>query len=175
MNTIITLFILWYTSISSVVPYTPSTQPIQQEGVPEVGIAIQHYKKFKPIKKAHFKAPRTRVYIKPRPTAAPVQKPIQSAQISPSNVVSGCGVYTSHGNQYMDYIFTHESTNNPCAMNELGCIGLGQSCPGGSGLESDCPNWRTDVECQVRHFTAYANKYGGWAGSYAFWIANHYW
>lgn len=75
----------------------------------------------------------------------------------------------------MSFIFNKESTWNPGISNSRGCIGLGQSCPGGSGLARECPNWRTDIECQVRHFTSYANRYGGWAGAYSAWQAKHWW
>lgn len=75
----------------------------------------------------------------------------------------------------LDYIFSKESSWNPTISNGRGCIGLGQSCPGGSGLARECPNWRTDVECQVRHFTGYANRYGGWAGAYAAWLTKKWW
>lgn len=75
----------------------------------------------------------------------------------------------------VNYIFSHESGWNPSAVNHIGCIGLGQSCPGGSGLLNDCPDWQTDVACQTRHFTKYASRYGGWTGAYQFWINNKWW
>lgn len=76
----------------------------------------------------------------------------------------------------VDYIVTHESGWNHLAVNYLGCIGLGQSCPGGSGLASDCPNWKTDQVCQLRHFSRYAvRRYGSWWNAYNFWTRNNWW
>lgn len=76
----------------------------------------------------------------------------------------------------VDYVLSHESTWRPDAVNPTGCIGLGQSCPGGSGLSAECPDWKTNVSCQVRHFTKYAqNRYGGWTGAYNFWQSNRWW
>jgi hypothetical protein len=70
---------------------------------------------------------------------------------------------------YMEYIFQHESSGNPYARNSIGCLGLGQSCPG-SKLTSVCPNLG-DVACQVTFFTTYAHdRYGSWKDAYLFWI-----
>jgi len=76
----------------------------------------------------------------------------------------------------VDFIFTHESTWRPTAVNNIGCIGLGQSCPGGSGLASDCPNWQTDVICQIKHFDKYAKSvYGSWWGAHSAWQSKGWW
>lgn len=76
----------------------------------------------------------------------------------------------------MDYIFTHESGWQPNAVNKFGCIGLGQSCPVGSGLREECPDWQINVNCQVKHFTKYANnRYGNWQKAYQYWLAHHNW
>lgn len=86
------------------------------------------------------------------------------------SVVAGCG-----DNELAHFIYMHESGCNLLSVNANGCIGIGQSCPGGSGLAADCPDWQTNYACQNAHFTKYAQRYGGWAGSYAFWLANHWW
>lgn len=96
----------------------------------------------------------------------------EAVRVAPKAVSS----YSPGDNEAMNYIFMKESSNNPGAVNAGGCIGLGQSCPGGSGLANDCPNWRNDVPCQIAHFTKYANnRYGGWGGAYNFWLNNHWW
>lgn len=78
--------------------------------------------------------------------------------------------------QFVDFIMIKESTWRPGVVNSIGCIGLGQSCPGGSGLINDCPNWATDPVCQLRHFDKYAkNRYGGWPQSYNAWLAQGWW
>ena len=96
----------------------------------------------------------------------PVAQP--TAPAAPAgNTVSGCG-----DNSYANYIYMHESgcsTYNPNASS--GACGLGQAEPC-SKLEAACPNM--DYACENAWFTAYAQKYGGWAGAYQFWL-DHYW
>jgi hypothetical protein len=78
--------------------------------------------------------------------------------------------------QYVDYIVSRESGWRVGVVNQIGCIGLGQSCPGGSGLSMECPNWQNDPVCQLRHFTKYANnRYGGWQKSYLAWQNQNWW
>lgn len=81
-----------------------------------------------------------------------------------SAVVSGCG-----DNAYANYIYMHESGCNPSAVNSIGCRGIGQACP---GSKLPCG---ADYACQNAWFTNYANRYGGWAGAYAFWLAHSWW
>jgi hypothetical protein len=173
MNIVISIFTLAYTLVLSIAPYTPYKSSDQRtKGTSEVGIKPLKVEKLKPIQAAQFKPVEELAPVAAPAPQPPAQTALNSAPAASSSV---CGVYVSQGNSYMDYIFLHESTNNPCAINAGGCIGLGQSCPGGSGLATACPNWRQDVACQIAHFTGYANRYGGWAGSYAFWLANHWW
>jgi len=76
--------------------------------------------------------------------------------------------------KYMQYIFDHESSNNPYAVNSIGCVGLGQACPG-EKLLSHCPDLGDRV-CQVQFFTNYAVvRYGSTYQAYIFWINNHWW
>lgn len=76
----------------------------------------------------------------------------------------------------VDFIFHRESTWRPDAVNKIGCIGLGQSCPVGSGLAKECPDWQTNQVCQIKHFDKYAkNRYGGWHQSVAAWKAQGWW
>ena len=72
-----------------------------------------------------------------------------------------------------DWIFMHESSNNPAAINSIGCKGLGQDCNG--QLEIDCPSWQIDRECQTSFFDQYAIKrYGSWDNAKSFWL-EHNW
>ncbi len=73
---------------------------------------------------------------------------------------------------YVNYIISHESNWNPGARNGGGCLGLGQACPG-SKLTAVCS--LDDAVCQLRYFTNYSGRYGGWGGSYNFWLNHHYW
>jgi uncharacterized protein YabE (DUF348 family) len=73
-----------------------------------------------------------------------------------------------------DYIVSHESGWKPGNISSNGCYGLGQACPG-SKLVNACPNWSNDPVCQLRFFSSYAGRYGGWQGAYTFWVYNHWW
>jgi uncharacterized protein YabE (DUF348 family) len=75
---------------------------------------------------------------------------------------------------YVNYVISHESGWNPASLNGSGCAGLGQACPG-SKLAAACPGWQNNPVCQLRYFTGYAGRYGGWGGSYNFWVGHHYW
>lgn len=67
-------------------------------------------------------------------------------------------------------IYSHESGNNPSAVNSIGCRGIGQACPG-SKLPCDA-----DYACQDAYFTNYAmTRYGSWENAWAFWQANKWW
>lgn len=95
-------------------------------------------------------------------TPAPVAAP------EPPAVVSGCG-----DNSYANYIYMHESGCNTGAINSIGCLGIGQACPG-SKLRNACPG--LDYACQNAFFSSYAiGRYGSWAAAYNFWINNHWW
>ena len=74
----------------------------------------------------------------------------------------------------VDYIISHESHWRPGALNASGCAGLGQACPV-SKLQNSCPDWSNDAVCQLRFFSGYAGRYGGWQGAYAFWTQAHWW
>lgn len=77
-------------------------------------------------------------------------------------------------NEAMQFIFAHESSNNPLAIAPNGACGLGQAWPC-SKLLAVCGSL-ANVDCQIQFFTDYANsKYGGWSGAYAFWQQNHWW
>jgi LysM repeat protein len=78
---------------------------------------------------------------------------------------SGCG-----DNQYAQFIYAHESGCRTTAMSPNGCYGIGQACPA-----SKLAYCGADYTCQNAFFTAYAGKYGGWAGAYAFWAAHGWW
>lgn len=75
---------------------------------------------------------------------------------------------------YVNYVISHESNWNPAAYNGGGCAGLGQACPGGK-LAYACPGWQNNPVCQLRYFTNYASKYGGWGGAYSYWVSHGYW
>jgi resuscitation-promoting factor RpfB len=113
----------------------------------------------------------------PPKAVAPVVPATPSTPISNGShteLMAAAGIAASDYG-YVEFIMSRESGWRPGAVNPGGCIGLGQSCPGGSGLARDCPNWRNDPVCQLAHFSRYAGRYGGWAGSYSFWIGHNWW
>lgn len=68
------------------------------------------------------------------------------------------------------FIYSHESGNNPSAVNSIGCRGLGQACP---GTKLPCDH---DYACQDAYFTSYMlGRYGSWNAARAFWLANGWW
>lgn len=73
-----------------------------------------------------------------------------------------------------DFVISHESGWNPASMSGNGCAGLGQACPA-SKLANSCPNWQNDPVCQLRFFTGYASRYGGWNGAKAAWLRQGWW
>ncbi|MEI7682690.1 MAG: ubiquitin-like domain-containing protein [Candidatus Saccharibacteria bacterium] len=73
-----------------------------------------------------------------------------------------------------DFVISRESGWNLAAHNSGGCLGLGQACPG-SKLVNACPNWDTDATCQVRFFSGYSSRYGGWQGAQEFWLLHGWW
>lgn len=74
----------------------------------------------------------------------------------------------------VNFIISRESNWNPGSLNGSGCAGLGQACPG-SKLATACPGWQNNPVCQLRYFSGYAGRYGGWGGAYNFWLSHHYW
>lgn len=74
----------------------------------------------------------------------------------------------------VDFVIGHESGWRVNALNARGCAGLGQACPG-SKLASACPDWQIDPVCQLRFFSAYASRYGGWQGAYQAWLIKGWW
>ncbi len=79
--------------------------------------------------------------------------------------------------KYADFIFSHESGWDAARTSANGCIGLGQNCPSGDNyfIKAACPAWQGDPVCQAKRFTGYASRYGGWSGSYNYWLSHHYW
>jgi uncharacterized protein YabE (DUF348 family) len=74
----------------------------------------------------------------------------------------------------VDFVIGHESGWRPGALNGSGCAGLGQACPG-SKLANVCPNWQVDPVCQLKFFSGYAGRYGGWQGAYQAWLVKGWW
>lgn len=90
--------------------------------------------------------------------------------------------------QYADYIISHESGWCPTkaqgqyggcppysgSVPSYGGYGLCQSTPG-SKMASAGADWATNPITQLKWCSSYASRYGGWAGAYSHWLANHNW
>lgn len=82
--------------------------------------------------------------------------------------VTNCG-----SDPYMAQIYTRESGCSTTRTNSIGCLGLGQACPG-SKLLAVCPTM--DWNCENNFFTNYANvRYGGPAQAWAVWQSQSWW
>lgn len=76
---------------------------------------------------------------------------------------------------YVDFIVSHESGWGTTSMNSSsGAYGLCQSLPA-SKMASAGADYMSNPITQLRWCNSYATKYGGWAGSYAFWAASFWW
>lgn len=90
---------------------------------------------------------------------------------------------------YVDYIVSHESGWCPTKLQGQygGCpasapasipsglgYGLGQATPG-SKMAPFGSDWQVNAVTQLKWATSYAGRYGGWAGAYNHWVANHNW
>lgn len=81
--------------------------------------------------------------------------------------------------EYVDFIMTKESTWRPWAVNEGGCIGLGQNCPdryGNYWLDDIGEDWAEQPAKQLVRFEQYAvERYGSWRAAYNAWLRQGWW
>lgn len=106
---------------------------------------------------------------------AKLDKKRQDAERSSQLAASFTGTATAaaaSGNWYKDFIYQHESGNNPGAINaSSGACGLGQALP---CSKMGCS--LSDYACQDAWFTNYAmQRYGSWEAAYYFWVAHRWW
>lgn len=98
------------------------------------------------------------------------QKVAVAAQNASGSTKASAAAGCNTGNQYKDFIYSHESGCRPEAVNSIGCRGIGQACP---GSKLPCG---ADFACQDAYFTNYAMaRYGSWEAAYRFWVANRWW
>lgn len=137
----------------------------------------------KPVSKpAEKPAEATPVPVKAEPVQAPTPAPV-AAPVAPKAVVpqttniagtkqdwmTAAGIPPNQW-VYVDFIVSHESGWNPNAVNAgSGACGLGQQLPCGKWAGS----WNDPVAA-LKAMTGYVGRYGGWAGAYLFWQANHW-
>lgn len=75
---------------------------------------------------------------------------------------------------YANYIVSRESNWHVTSQSASGAYGLCQALPG-SKMVSAGGDWATNPVTQLRWCSGYASRYGGWGGSYNFWLSHHYW
>lgn len=115
----------------------------------------------------------TQVKVEPmKEITAEVETEVQAIAPTPAAAERPVAQVTGT-NDAMQFIFAHESSNNPAAIAPNGACGLGQAWPC-SKLIAACGSL-DNVDCQIQFFTDYANRYGGWSGSYAFWLEHGWW
>jgi hypothetical protein len=126
-------------------------------------LANEPPRQVKAVEVSKAQAPKVVVTTSVTPTA-PAPKPVEP----PVTVVHHSDDF------YKEYIFSHESSNRLNAVNSIGCYGLGQDC--NNALANECPNWQTDLDCQLRFWDKYAiRRYKSWANAYQFWVAHRWW
>ncbi len=100
---------------------------------------------------------------------------INTSSVSGDRAALMAAAGISSGDYYaVDFIISHESGWRPGALSGSGCAGLGQACPG-SKVISACPNWSNNAVCQLRFFSGYAQRYGGWQQAYFVWQNQGWW
>lgn len=120
------------------------------------------------------------VYVTPKPkppvvtatkTVSSPSRPLYSGGGSKTEWLLASGIAEADW-AYVDYIVSKESGWNPNATNKSsGACGLVQALPC-----SKVPGNGYDPVDNLRWANGYAvNRYGSWAGAYAFWTAKHWW
>lgn len=126
---------------------------------PIVSVANKPLKPLKPLKTPNLQ-PQSRVALEAIPAAVS------------ATPVSGCTTDYFTGNSYIDYIISHESGGNTCALNGGGCFGLMQACPG-APLRAACGG---NGACQIDWFaTNKMASYGSWGAVYLHELAYGWW
>jgi hypothetical protein len=111
---------------------------------------------------------------------------VSAAAIQDKYAVMASAGISSSDYQAVDYIVSHEGGYEPCKVNggAVDCnyatnggqkaYGVCQAMPG-SKMASAGADWATNIVTQLRWCSGYANKYGGWVASFAFWQSNKWW
>lgn len=98
------------------------------------------------------------------------QSDIASRAVNTVTATAVASAATCGDDQYMAYIYQHESGCRTTAVNSIGCRGIGQACPG------DKLPCGADFACQDAWFRNYAvQRYGSTYSAYQFWLNNHWW
>ncbi len=147
---------LLYTLVLSIIVITSFSMPLEaqkptSDGFPlPTAVAVTKYKDVSVASISSFSPKNSMAVVIAKPTVKVV--PI------------GCADAKS-------CIYSHESGNNPAAVNYLGCYGLGQDC--NHIVRAMCS---TDYACQDTYFSGYAvRRYGSWDKAWIFWSSHRWW
>ncbi|HJP81188.1 MAG TPA: hypothetical protein VJ841_02240 [Candidatus Saccharimonadales bacterium] len=101
----------------------------------------------------------------PQPEPSPEQPIIVAEADGPEQWMDAAGI-AGEDRQYVQQIMGQESGWTLDSVNSIGCIGLGQACPGGNKAEmlEKCPDWQANGSCQMKVWTDYMlRRYGSWS------------
>ena len=122
-----------------------------------------------PLKLAHYEPVKATDY----PTKDLVAEVVVYTAPAPKPVEPPVSTYSGSGDEYLDFIISHESGGNPYAYNPSGACGLGQSLPCSKVL-SVCGSL-DNVSCQIEWVRNYCTqRYGSTYDCYLFWINNRW-
>lgn len=95
----------------------------------------------------------------------PTQPTIVAATGGKSEWMQAAGISQADW-PHVEAVMGQESSWTLSSINSIGCIGLGQACPGGNKAEmlARCPDWQTNGACQMKVWNDYAiRRYGSWS------------
>lgn len=122
-----------------------------------------------PVEKKPKPAPQPKQVEAPKPKPVPQPKPVAITGTK-TDWMKQAGIPESQW-VYVDYIVSRESSWNPLAVNSSsGACSLAQALPC-SKIPGD---WRDPVNALRWQFGYVTARYGGYAGAYNFWVANHW-
>lgn len=173
------LAVLAVVGVAGTVVIAPLTQP--RAALADPAFYERIHQEFVPAEVPELKidlaaAPAEELPPEPEPepaaaASAAIEIPRYTGGGSPAEWMAAAGIPESEWG-YVDAIVRRESGWNPNATNaSSGACGLVQALPC-----SKVPGNGYDPVDNLRWAVGYAHgRYGGWAGAYAFWEANHWW
>lgn len=136
----------------------------------QINNSAQEAPRENPKKEPEVKKVETPVQPIPKPSPKPIQPKPVTYSGSKQQWMSQAGIPESQW-QYVDYIVSKESSWNPNAVNPNGgACGLVQALP----CSKLGTNWNDPVTALKWQHNYVNARYGGYAGAYSFWVANHW-
>jgi hypothetical protein len=162
------------TLLASLVLFLPATHTHTEGGA--VNTLNYQVKFLKPISEPDLKPQEQLASVN---TAPPPTYTAPIASGSHEDWMAAAGISPSDYG-YVDYIISHESGWDPTNWYGKSLGYAYDPATSAAGLPQALPYSKTgcawgDAVCQLVWANGYAAKYGGWAGSYAHWVANGNW